>query len=88
MSDLRIKRYRKRIEELENENEELKSLLKTYDEKSFTKLVDETLKMKKEYDELIKENLEIRKKYEDLVKEQKELNNEYKNVFHRIVRDF
>ena len=33
MSDLRIKRYRKRIEELENENEELKSLLKTYDEK-------------------------------------------------------
>ena len=33
MTDLRIKRYRKRIEELENENEELKSLLKTYDEK-------------------------------------------------------
>ena len=88
MTDLRIKRYRKRIEELENENEELKSLLKTYDEKGFTKLVNETLKMKKEYDELNKENLEIRKKYEDLVKEQKELNNEYKNVFDKIVRDF
>lgn len=85
MSDLRIKRYRKRIEKLETENEELKSLLKTYNEKGLVKLVDETLKMKNEYEELISENFKIKSEYEKMLEEQKKINKEYNNVFNRIV---
>lgn len=86
MSDLRIKRYRKRIEKLETENEKLRLLLKKYNEKGLPKLVDETLKMKKEYEELINENLEIKSEYEKLVEEQKKINEEYKDALNEVIK--
>ena len=79
MNDSRIERYRKTIEELEKENEELKSLLKLYSDKGLVDLVNQTLKMKSEYEKLINEVNKYKSEYKSLVDEEQRLMNEYKN---------
>lgn len=78
MSDLRIKRYRKRIEKLETENEELTNELNELNESGFTDLARKTKKTIEKYNQLIKEALHFRNEYERLVKEQERMMMNYK----------
>lgn len=73
MASFKITHMRNQIRDLTLENRELKAKLKSYDEKNFISLVDETIKMNNEYKALIKEVSDTKNEYEHLLLDQKKI---------------
>lgn len=78
--DIRIKSLRKRIEELENENEQLHKIIDTYSEKGYTDNLKSVMTLKTRYESAIADLINQRESLKKTTKDAKQCKEEYESL--------
>lgn len=78
--NIRIKRLRKRIEELENENEQLRKTIDTYSGKGYGDNFESVMKLKSRYESAIGDLINQRESLKRAIKDAQECKEEYESL--------